>query len=490
MEIINEVIKKIINSGLQITKDGFEYLKNFKIEISEDVIDLMIEKIQEENIYYINEDILKSYLERASPVEEVETEVVPPVKVDVKPTVVYSLTPKPLVEVDGFVKYFRSRYKKMLELFRKRGDLEGLINTREALRAPEKTRFKIVGIVSELYIRGGRVYLDLEDEEGVITVITTDDANFRKGSMILKDQGICVDALKLREDLFIAKDIIWPDVATRINNKSDRGSFAVFISDLHVGSVHFLEDLFNDFIGWLRGRFGGDFHREVASRVRYLIIAGDIVDGVGVYPNQMRELDIRDVYEQYDYAAKLLSNIPEQIEIILIPGNHDAVSKALPQPPIPREYAEGLYADERIHVLSNPCYISLEGVEVLICHGKALDDVLSSKPGLDFHQPARGMELLLRCRHLAPTYGASTPIVPEGEDRLVIERVPDILQMGHVHIHQVRRYRGVTLIASGSWQSQTSYQRRLDIKPTPGITSIVDLKTLKTYTMDFKALGG
>jgi DNA polymerase II small subunit len=233
-----------------------------------------------------------------------------------------------------------------------------------------------------------------------------------------------------------------------------------------------------------------DFHKEISSRVRYLIIAGDIIDGIGVYPNQINELEIRDIYEQYEIAAKLLSKIPEHIEIVLIPGNHDAVAKALPQPPIPREYAEELYSDERIHILSNPSYISLEGVEVLICHGKALDDILSSKPGLDFQQPAKGMELLLRCRHLAPIYGASTPIVPEGEDRLVIERVPDILHMGHIHIHQIKKYRGVTLIASGSWQSQTSYQRRLEIKPTPGVASIVDLKSLQSYTIDFRALSG
>jgi len=33
--------------------------------------------------------------------------------------------------------------------------------------------------------------------------------------------------------------------------------------------------------------------REIAGRVKYVLIAGDIVDGVGVYPNQIKELVIK-----------------------------------------------------------------------------------------------------------------------------------------------------------------------------------------------------
>jgi len=489
MENISKIIKRITESGLILTSDGFEYIKTIDSRRLDEIIDFVIQEAQRENVYYIDESFLGKFFEEREPIKEIE-EGWDKRYERIKPEIIYSLHPRPLVDVEGFLQYFKSRYNKISKLFRMRGDLNGIVKTGEISKLPMKTRFKIIGMVGELVVRGRRLYLDLEDDEGSITIITADDDVFRKGLMLLKDQVVCVDVIKLREDLFIAKDFIWPDIATKVNNRADRRVFAVFISDLHVGSIHFLEDLFNNFIKWLNGRYGSEFHKELASRVRYLVIAGDIVDGIGVYPNQINELEIRDLYEQYEAAAKLLSKIPRHIEIIIIPGNHDAAAKALPQPPIPEEYAKELHMDERIHILSNPSYISLEGVEVLICHGKALDDILSSKPGLDFQHPAKGMELLLKCRHLAPIYGATTPIAPEREDRLVIERVPDILHMGHVHIHQIRRYRGVTLIASGSWQSQTSYQRRLDIKPTPGIATIVDLSSLQTYAMDFKALSG
>ena len=78
--------------------------------------------------------------------------------------------------------------------------------------------------------------------------------------------------------------------------------------------------------------------REIAGKVKYLLIAGDIVDGVGVYPGQAKELSIRDVHKQYNFAAKYLEKIPNYIEIVISPGNHDASRKALPQPAIPEGY--------------------------------------------------------------------------------------------------------------------------------------------------------
>ena len=44
--------------------------------------------------------------------------------------------------------------------------------------------------------------------------------------------------------------------------------------------------------------------REIASHVKYCLVAGDVVDGVGVFPGQALELNIRDVHKQYRMAAK------------------------------------------------------------------------------------------------------------------------------------------------------------------------------------------
>ena len=81
--------------------------------------------------------------------------------------------------------------------------------------------------------------------------------------------------------------------------------------------------------------------RELAASIRYVVVAGDLVDGIGIYPDQEMELDILNVYEQYRKAADYIREIPEHIRVIISPGNHDAVRQAEPQPALP----ESIHAD-------------------------------------------------------------------------------------------------------------------------------------------------
>jgi DNA polymerase II small subunit len=136
----------------------------------------------------------------------------------------------------------------------------------------------------------------------------------------------------------------------------------------------------------------------------------------------------------------------------------------------------------------NPVPLSLNGVKVFVAHGTALTDILGSTPGHDFHNPITAVELLVKCRHIAPTYGQSTPIAPEKVDRLVIKDLPDVVLMGHIHIHEVKRYKGITLISSGSFQNQTPFQKRMKLAPTPGVISVFNLKTHKEIPLDLERL--
>ena len=49
---------------------------------------------------------------------------------------------------------------------------------------------------------------------------------------------------------------------------------------------------------------------------------------------------------------------------------------------------------------------------------------------------------------------------------------------GHIHISEVVTYRGVLAINAGTWQSQTSFQKQMNIMPTPAEAVVVDLSTL------------
>jgi DNA polymerase II small subunit len=129
--------------------------------------------------------------------------------------------------------------------------------------------------------------------------------------------------------------------------------------------------------------------------------------------------------------------------------------------------------------------VSIHNVEVLMYHGRSLDDIIATVPGMDAGHPERAMKLLLQSRHLAPLYGGKTMLSPENRDFLVIERIPDIFHAGHIHVMGYCNYRGVLIVNSGGWQEQTDYMQKLGLVPTPGKVPLVNLQTLETTALSF-----
>jgi len=394
--------------------------------------------------------------------------------------------------VRDYLSLFKDRFARIERILRERIDVRDAVPIGEALKAPLKSKVKTIGLVAEKIERKRSVLVRIEDYETELAAVAPSTSNkslFDKTRKLLVDQMVCVKATKIKDDMFIVNDFISPDIPERRANTATEQIYAALTSDLHVGSKKFLGTAFERFVSWLKGREGSSYQREIASRVKYLIIAGDIVDGIGVYPRQERELATDDIYEQYNLASKLLGEIPEYIEIIIIPGNHDATRRALPQPAILKKYAKPLYDLKNIMMLGDPARISLHGVELLMFHGCSLDDIIASVPDATYQnlkeEVTTAMRYFLKTRHLAPIFGSKTPIAPASVDRLVINPPPDILQVGHVHVMGFEAYRGTLLINSGTWQEQTEYQNRMNLVPTPGIVPIVDLKNLKVTPINF-----
>ena len=112
---------------------------------------------------------------------------------------------------------------------------------------------------------------------------------------------------------------------------SPNEEYALFIGDLHFGSKRFLKKGFEKFMEYLKGKIPGT--EEEVKKIKYLFIVGDIVTGVGNYPNQEKDLEINDLEEQFiqlcEYA---FTKIRKDIKIIISPGNHDCVRLMEPQP--------------------------------------------------------------------------------------------------------------------------------------------------------------
>jgi DNA polymerase II small subunit len=122
---------------------------------------------------------------------------------------------------------------------------------------------------------------------------------------------------------------------------------------------------------------------------------------------------------------------------------------------------------------------------VQMYHGRSIDDMISLIPGASYENVDQMMIWMLQRRHLAPTYGKRTPIAAIREDHLLIDPVPEVLHTGHVHIMGLSEYRGTLCVNAGAWQGQTTFQKQMNIHPTPARAVVLDLQTLKPQVIDF-----
>ena len=378
--------------------------------------------------------------------------------------------------LEDFTRYFRHRFQVLRDMLRRRRELSGVQDIAKALRSTREIR--IIGMVADVRTtKNGHRIIELEDDTDRAPVLLPAESTLASEAVV-SDEVVGVVGTVNGKGLVIAASLIRPDLATSKPFPGVRGRVrAAFMSDIHVGSRTFLEDKWSKVTEWLGGA------DEVAQSIRYLVVSGDVVDGIGVYPRQDEELTIDDIYGQYEALARMIGALPDRLAVVLLPGNHDAVRPAEPQPSFPLS-VQKLF-DSNVIFAGNPSLLSLEGVRVLAYHGRSMDDLVSAIPGMSYQRPLDGMKAMLRMRHLAPIYGGKTPIAPEAEDHLIIDDVPDIFVTGHVHAVGVDQYRGVVLVNASTWQAQTPYQKMRNINPTPARLPIVDLGTGQAVIREF-----
>ncbi|MHA1276616.1 MAG: DNA-directed DNA polymerase II small subunit [Candidatus Helarchaeota archaeon] len=426
--------------------------------------------------------------------------------VHIKDEVVVLKDPTGLMLGEGKIEdtkaYFLDRFAKLRKLLLKRPDCRGALTIEQAKGfVKSENPIKVIGTVLERKELSSKsnskineatvksLSITIDDREDTLDVIFSgkNEGLIKKAHKIVADQVICIEGFMTEEKVLIASDIFRPDIPYHPKKERELPPISViFISDTHVGSKYFLTDKFEAFIEWLRGNSEVETQRQLANSVKYVLVAGDLIDGVGVYPNQEKNLEIIDLTEQYNLAAEYLARIPKHIKIIIIPGGpHDVVRKAYPQPALSREYAGALFRLPNVILLGNPAQIQLHGINILMFHGDSIDDLIQVIPGLSYQKPAEIMKELIVNRHLTPMYGYSTWIAPEKEDWMVIEEIPEILHCGHTHVSDFKEYRGVILLNSGTFQAETDYQQSLGIKPSPGKIPIVNLQNLKVKFLQF-----
>ncbi|PNX48236.1 MAG: hypothetical protein BV457_04195, partial [Thermoplasmata archaeon M9B1D] len=234
-----------------------------------------------------------------------------------------------------FTKLFVNRFNSLRKIIRnQRRELSNAISIKRIKKSGLK-EIQIVGIVKDVRTTtNGHRLIELEDETETQMCIALKNSReiLQLANEVVLDEIIGIRGqLSKNGDLLIIHNIIYPDISINYEtHKADIPVYAAFLSDIHVGSKQFMEKEWQAFLRWINGDMGNSRQRDVAGKIKYLVIPGDVVDGIGIYPNQENELAIVDVYRQYEALAEQLSLIPDYISMIIQPGNHDAVRPAEP----------------------------------------------------------------------------------------------------------------------------------------------------------------
>ena len=471
-EEISSAVSYALNKGFQIHPDALEILHKIDVrELGQIIKDVVKEKTKQKQ-FLINEEDFEIYLG---------------IKDDEDHQVEFEILSDPTEKitsaegVEGYGALFASRFNKLRQIMSDRPESKKVKDI-ESVKSITKNddELYVWGLVTDRKSDRNITKITVEDPTSSMEIVVFEGDLKDAADTLLMDQFAMFKIVPAKNGGFFAKDIILPDIPEHTTNRSKTETYAVFLSDLHVGSKFFMEEELSEFIKWISSA------DPIARKIRFVVIGGDLIDGVGVFPGQDKVLDQLTTEDQLQKTFEVLDKIPKHIKVFLISGNHDAGRKALPQPAIPKMYNSELWDRENFFMLGNPSMVSLNGVKVLMYHGQSIDDVVRTTPGVSYDKPAAVMRHFLKARHMSPIYGSRTPIAPETEDMMVIDDVPDIFHSGHVHFVGLDMYKGVLIVNSGAWQRQTDFQESVGITPTPGMAIIVNLQTMKVYQKDFR----
>jgi len=400
------------------------------------------------------------------------------------------------IEVKDFVTCFRNRFIEMRGFLQNHSELENLVSINKISKS--RQRISIIGMIYDKSVtKNKNIILEVEDTTGKMKVLVNKD----KKELYEKAENIALDSVvgfrgSGNDEIFFADDIIFPDSSLPERKNSPKEEYVLFLGDLHFGSKLFLKDNFLKLIDYLNGK--SQTTDTDYSKVKYLFLVGDLVTGVGNYPNQEKDLEITDLEEQFFGLAELLGKIRKDIKIIISPGNHDGVRLMEPQPFLDEKYAWPLYEMENVLITPNPCYVNIgqknnfSGFTILTYHGFSYPYYANTIPYLiqkkAMNCPEEIMKYLLKNRHLAPSH-SSTQYFPLEKDGLIIREIPDIFVSAHTHKCGVTYYNNILVISISCWEAMTPYQEKFGNIPDHCKVPMFNLKTRKIKILDFEDLG-
>jgi len=319
------------------------------------------------------------------------------------------------ITTENAIQFFIDRYEKIKKILNGRMDLVNLVSINKI--SSKSKKFSIIAMVKEKISDTSSIVV--EDLTGELVVRFQEKISNVIKEIVL-DEVVGLVCESSSEGITVS-NVVWPDLPlSRDINKTKEEIFCLFISDLHMANPNFKRESYEKFFNWIS---------QTSYKNFYIFILGGI---------SSKKEDLEDFF----------SRLPKDSEKVFLRADADP------------DFEEGFN-------ITNPSLINIEGISLMLCHGKFIEKYSNIWPEL----PAEKIMLnLLRKRHLNPTFDSGTKI--SEHDYFVIDTVPDIFISGHFRNPGILNYKGTTIISNGSFITQPIFW-------------MVNLKTRETFKLDF-----
>lgn len=466
---IAKIIATIVSRGVSIKPDALSKLA----EISKCDLDKFIGWLERKNLTAVSAETINNFL---SGLSCFTTNGI--TYVDYTEKLMITAT------ADDWIKHFNSRYNKISKILR--GKIPRPFRISD-IKYAEK-HVDVIGMLYDTTVSSkGHLLWEVEDPSGKCRVIIMKNKEkvMEAARCILSDAiigisgtlGTRAEPSRVSSDrralpVIFADELILPGIP-KIDWPTGSNGVIVFISDTQIGSKYTMMQTLEKAVEEI----------NKIKNLRAVVHLGDLVDALAVYPGHDEELVLKSFKEQYDAAASILLKIRHDVPIFIIPGNHSfgGGSNKMPSPSTPRTAdTDAVFQIPNVKMLSDPAELIIDGkIRILLTHGISVNSILaeyglSPTPDSVIHS----MRAMLKHRHISPIYGTrQSQIMPTHEDYLVIENVPNVIALGHIHVASLGEYNGVRLLSVGGFQSETPYMKELNIEVSPPSYTTLDLKT-------------
>jgi DNA polymerase II small subunit len=394
--------------------------------------------------------------------------------------------------IETFRLLFQDRYKQLSNILFNNIKNSNFLLKRNLLptEIPGNKNGIIIGMVQDTRVlHTNKFVIQLEDsQDETITncVMVKDSVLFPEYRNILRDSVIGIEGVLPKDfnggfiTAFWGKEIIRPGFSSIVFTPTSTSYKILFLADFHFGSTFFSRNIFSKLVDFLTLTGLKSSVERIASDIDTIFIVGDLIEGVGRSTDQKDNLIHHSIQSQYSGLTKLLKRIPKDIELLIIPGEHDATQVALPQPAIDKKLAKELLALPNLKSYGNPLKLAIDTTNFLLFHGQSNEAIFPYHSLSKTSNPSVGIQNLLEYRHLCPEYGSTIPLALYNKDYLVIDEIPDVLVTGHTHKAFYQEYKGVKIISCGTFLRNE--------EKSLGILSILNTGTGNVDTFDLKTL--